>query len=171
MNGDWVTVSVGSGTPPSPNQRRHDLSATFAYFHQNGKSRLCLFTGSLWNLAHLTLPQLWFYCLLWFISGNLLTLLSLFKTPAEVCLLFTLPVGTNSKVKWLSVCMRSWTPQEKPQATFGERLVGPQLLVALSREGINDRLALSSHLSCVKLLNVKKWFVQFVTVMTELVVI
>lgn len=71
MNRDWVTVSVGDSTPPLK-QWWHDISVTFASFHRNEKTRLCLFMGSLWNPAHLTLPQLWFYCMLWFISGNLL---------------------------------------------------------------------------------------------------
>lgn len=96
------------------------------------------------------------------------TLLSLFKTPAQVCLLFTLPVGTNSKVRWLSICMRSCTTQEKPQGTFGGRSVGPQLLVLMCG-GVWRRInyqhlaksttgTVSTSGICLKLLNVKNDF-------------
>ena len=83
------------------------------------------------------------------------TPLGLFKTPARVCLVFTLPVRTNSKVRWLF----AWGA--KPHGTFWREACQCSVVDAhsvgggvLGREAITNAwqyqpLALSPHLGFV----------------------
>lgn len=87
--------------------------------------------GFLWNPAHLTLPRLWFYCTLWFISGSLL--------PSSACLrrlpkcAFCLLCQLGQTVKWGEAFAWGLLQPKKPHGTFLGRLVSAQLLVLTKR--------------------------------------
>lgn len=90
------------------------------------------------------------------------TLLSLFKMPTQVCLLFTLPVRTNSKLRWLSICMRSWAPQEKPQWIFWKEACQSTVVGTVETTDLDK-----NKLPCLG--NIKHWHCLYIWALSEVI--